>query len=355
MPDTSTTAATAPPPAPTKAQGPGDAAASPSIAPGTSVTSIASIPAPPPPLAGPRRVLELIGDTPLIDLSDLTGRPEVRLLAKAELANPGGSVKDRPALAIILDAERRGLFAGGRRLLDATSGNTGIAYAMIGAIHRIPVTLCVPENASPERRKILLAYGAELLLTDPLAGSDGAIIEARRLAAAEPGRYAYLDQYGNPENWRAHYRTTGPEIWAQTAGAITHFVTGLGTSGTFMGVGRFLRAANPAVKLISIEPDSPFHGLEGMKHMASALVPPIYDPALADAARELPTERAYAMVHRLAREQGLRVGVSAGGNVAAALDVAAEVPRGAAATIVTVLCDGADKYLSEHFWEDARP
>jgi cysteine synthase B len=370
MPDTSTTAATAPPPAPTKAQSPGDAAASPSIAPGpsiatgtsvTPVTSVAAVPAltawqqQQPPLAGPRRVLELIGNTPLIDLSDLTGRPEVRLLAKAELANPGGSVKDRPALAIILDAERRGLFADGRRLLDATSGNTGIAYAMIGAIRRIPVTLCIPENASPERRKILLAYGAELRLTDPLAGSDGAILEARRLAVAEPGRYAYLDQYGNPENWRAHYRTTGPEIWAQTAGAITHFVTGLGTSGTFMGVGRFLRAANPAVKLISIEPDSPFHGLEGMKHMASALVPPIYDPALADAAREMPTERAYAMVLRLAREQGLRVGVSAGGNVAAALDVAAEVPRGAAATIVTVLCDGADKYLSEHFWEEARP
>ena len=311
-----------------------------------------------PALAGPQRVLELIGNTPLIDLSELTGRPEVRLLAKAEHANPGGSVKDRPALAIILDAERRGLFdppaagAAGRRLLDATSGNTGIAYAMIGAIRRIGVTLCMPENASPERRKILLAYGAELHLTDPLAGSDGAIVEARRLAAGEPERYAYLDQYSNPENWGAHYRTTGPEIWAQTGGEITHFVTGLGTSGTFMGVGRFLRDTRPAVKLISVEPDAPFHGLEGMKHMASALVPRIYDPGLADAARELPTEIAYAMVHRLAREQGLRVGVSSGCNVAAALAVAAEVPRGAAATIVTVLCDGADKYLSEHFWEE---
>ncbi len=309
-------------------------------------------------LAGPRRVLELIGNTPLIDLSEMTGRPEVRLLAKAEHANPGGSVKDRPALAIILDAERRGLFAApapgadARRLLDATSGNTGIAYAMIGAIRRIPVTLCMPENASPERRKILLAYGAELHLTDPLAGSDGAIAEARRLAAAEPERYAYLDQYSNPENWGAHYRTTGPEIWAQTRGEITHFVTGLGTSGTFMGVGRFLRDAAPGVKLVSVEPDSPFHGLEGMKHMASALVPRIYDPGLADEAREMPTETAYAMVHRLTREQGLRVGVSAGCNVAAALEVAAAVPRGAAATIVTVLCDGADKYLSEHFWEE---
>jgi cysteine synthase B len=312
-------------------------------------------------LAGPRRVLELIGNTPLVDLSELTGRPEVRLLAKAEHANPGGSVKDRAALAIVLDAERRGSFrapgpgTGGRRLLDATSGNTGIAYAMIGAVRRIPVTLCMPENVSPERRKILLAYGAELHLTDPLAGSDGAIAEARRLAAAEPERYAYVDQYSNPENWGAHYRTTGPEIWTQTGGGITHFVTGLGTSGTFMGVGRFLRDTRPAVKLISVEPDSPFHGLEGMKHMASALVPRIYDPGLADEAREMQTETAYAMVHRLAREMGLRVGVSAGANVAAALAVAEEVPRDAAATIVTVLCDGADKYLSEHFWEEEAP
>jgi S-sulfo-L-cysteine synthase (O-acetyl-L-serine-dependent) len=317
--------------------------------------------APPPAqaLGGPRRLLELIGGTPLIDLSELTGRPEVRLLAKAEHANPGGSVKDRAALAIILDAERRRLFdppgpgADRRRLLDATSGNTGIAYAMIGAMRRIPVTLCMPENASPERRKILLAYGAELRLTDPLAGSDGAIVEARRLAAEEPERYAYLDQYSNPENWGAHYRTTGPEIWAQTAGEITHFVTGLGTSGTFMGVGRFLRDTRAAVRLISIEPDSPFHGLEGMKHMASALVPPIYDPGLADEAREISTELAYAMVHRLAREQGLRVGISAGANVAAALAVAKAVPRGTAATVVTVLCDGADKYLSESFWDEA--
>jgi cysteine synthase B len=302
-----------------------------------------------PTLAGPRRVLDLIGNTPMVDLSELTGRPEVKLFAKAELANPGGSVKDRPALAIVFDAERRGLLAGGRRILDATSGNTGIAYAMIGAARHLPVTLCMPENASPERRKILAAYGAEVRLTDPLAGSDGAILEARRLAAAEPGRYAYLDQYGNPENWRAHYRTTGPEIWAQTAGTLSHFVTGLGTSGTFMGVGRYLREVAPEVKLISFEPDSPFHGLEGMKHMATAIVPPIYDPALADEAREISTERAYAMVHRLAREQGLRLGVSAAANVAAALEVAGELARG---TVVTVLCDGADKYLSERFWEE---
>jgi cysteine synthase B len=301
----------------------------------------------------PVRLLELIGNTPLIDLSALTGRPEVRLFAKAESANPGGSVKDRPALAMVLDAERRGLFAGGRRLLDATSGNTGIAYAMIGAAMGIPVTLALPDSASPERKKILRAYGAELRMTDPMSGSDGAILEARRLVAEEPERWAYLDQYSNPENWRAHYRTTGPEIWEQTAGTITHFVTGLGTSGTFMGVGRYLKEKNSEVRLISVEPDSPFHGLEGMKHMASALVPPIYDPALADEAMELPTEEAYRSVKRLARETGLLVGISAGGNVAAALKVAAGLPAGTAGTLVTVLCDGADKYLSDRFWEES--
>lgn len=297
----------------------------------------------------PVRLLELIGNTPLIDLSALTGRDEVKLFAKAESANPGGSVKDRPALAMVLDAERRGLFGEGRRLLDATSGNTGIAYAMIGAAMGIPVTLCLPDSASPERKKILRAYGAELRITDPMAGSDGAILEARRLVAEAPERWAYLDQYSNPENWRAHYRTTGPEIWEQTAGTITHFVTGLGTSGTFMGVGRFLREKSPAVRLISMEPDSPFHGMEGMKHMASAIVPPIYDPALADQGMEQPTEEAYRMVKRLARELGLLVGISAGGNVAAALKVAAGLRSG---TLVTVLCDGADKYLSDRFWEE---
>jgi len=300
----------------------------------------------------PSRVLDLIGKTPLIDLSALTasaGRPEVKLFAKAESANPGGSVKDRPALAMVLDAERRGLFADGRRLLDATSGNTGIAYAMIGAAMGIPVTLCLPDSASPERKKILRAYGADLRITDPMAGSDGAILEARRLVAEEPERWAYLDQYSNPENWRSHYRATGPEIWEQTGGAITHFVTGLGTSGTFMGVGRFLREKSPQVRLISIEPDSPFHGLEGMKHMASAIVPPIYDPALADEAWELPTEAAYRMVKRLAREMGLLVGISSGINVAGALKAASGLSAG---VVVTVLCDGADKYLSDRFWEE---
>lgn len=286
----------------------------------------------------------------MLDLSFLTARPGVRLFAKAEFANPGGSVKDRPALAIIRDAQARGLFAGGRRLLDSTSGNTGIAYAMIGAALGIPVTLCLPESASPERKRILRAYGADLRMTDPLSGSDGAILEARRLVAEDPERWAYVDQYSNPENWKAHYRTTGPEIWEQTGGEISHFVTGLGTTGTFMGVGRFLREKDAAVRLISIEPDSPFHGLEGMKHMASAIVPPIYDPALADEAREIPTEAAYAMVKRLAREAGLLVGISAGANVAAALAVALDLQSG---SVVTVLCDNADKYLSDRFWEES--
>ncbi|MFY9823409.1 MAG: cysteine synthase family protein [Thermoanaerobaculia bacterium] len=297
----------------------------------------------------PAHLLELIGNTPLVDLSELTGKAGVRLYAKAEFANPGGSVKDRPGLSMVMDALRRGLFTNGRRLLDATSGNTGIAYAMIGAALGIPVTLALPESASPERKRILKAYGAELRITDPLAGSDGAILEARRLVAEEPERWAYLDQYSNPENWRAHYRTTGPEIWEQTSGEITHFVTGLGTSGTFMGVGRFLKEQSPAVRLISMEPDSPFHGLEGMKHMATAIVPPIYDLALADQAMEMPTEKAYAMVKRLARETGLLVGISSGANVAAALEVAANLHQG---TVVTVLCDGADKYLSDRFWEE---
>lgn len=301
-------------------------------------------------LRAPVPPLDLVGKTPMIDLSALAARPGVKVYAKAESFNPGGSVKDRPALAMVRDAMARGLFEGGRRLLDATSGNTGIAYAMIGAALGIPVTLCLPESASPERKRILRAYGADLRMTDPLAGSDGAILEARRLVAEEPERWAYLDQYSNPENWGAHYRATGPEIWEQTGGTISHFVTGLGTSGTFMGVGRYLRERGAGVRLISVEPDSPFHGLEGMKHMASAIVPPIYDPALADEAREVPTERAYAAVKRLAREAGLLVGVSSGANVAAALDVASELQSG---TVVTVLCDNADKYLSDRFWEES--
>jgi S-sulfo-L-cysteine synthase (O-acetyl-L-serine-dependent) len=297
----------------------------------------------------PQRHSERVGGTPLLDLSGLVGKPGVALYAKAEMANPGGSVKDRAALAMIEDAERRGLFVGERRILDATSGNTGIALAMLGAARGLGVTLCLPANASPERRRILRAYRAEVILTDPLEGSDGAIRRARELAAEHPERYVYLDQYSNPENWRAHARTTGPEIWQQTRGRLTHFVTGLGTSGTFVGVGRYLRSVVHAVRLISVEPDGPFHGLEGMKHMASALVPAIYDASLADEAWSVDTEAAYAMARRLAREQGLLVGISAAANVAAGQRLAERLDRG---VIVTVLCDGADKYLSEPFWDE---
>jgi S-sulfo-L-cysteine synthase (O-acetyl-L-serine-dependent) len=303
------------------------------------------------PVASPRTVLELIGNTPLIDLSSLVESPDVHLYAKAEFANPGGSVKDRAALAMVRDAEARGLLqpGGPRRILDSTSGNTGIALAMIGAAMGYGVTLCLPDNASPERKRVLRAYGAEVILTDPLDGSDGAIVEARRMVQEAPERYVYLNQYGNDANWQAHYRTTGPEIWQQTRGQVSHFITGLGTTGTFMGVGRYLKDRNPAIRLISVQPDGPMHGLEGMKHMESALVPPIYDASLADEDWPLATEDAYAMVGRLARTCGLRLGVSAGGNVAASLRLAEQLNSG---TVVTILCDNADKYLSDRFWDD---
>ena len=300
-------------------------------------------------LAAAAPVIERIGATPLLDLGALLpAGAGVRLLAKAEFCNPGGSVKDRPALFMLRHALLRGLFDDGARVLDATSGNTGIAYAMLGAALGIGVTLCVPNNASPERRRLLLAYGAEVLATDPREGSDGASREARRLAAERAGEFVYLDQYGNEQNWRAHFATTGPEIWEQSAGTVTHFVTGLGTSGTFLGVGRFLRRCSPQVRLISVQPDGPLHGLEGMKHMESALVPPIYDPTLADEERSVATELAYATTRRLARELGIAVGISAGANVAAALEVARAIDRG---VVVTVLCDDATKYLSDRFWE----
>ena len=298
---------------------------------------------------GPVTLPDLIGGTPLIDLSALSPSRDVKVYAKAELANPGGSVKDRPARAMILDAIARGALTRERRILDATSGNTGIAMAMLGAAMGYGVTLCLPANASPERKKILAAYGAELVITSPLEGSDGAIREARRLAAENPELYCYLDQYSNDQNWQAHHRTTGPEIWEQTGGALTHFVTGLGTSGTFVGTGRFLRERDPAIRLISFEPESPFHGLEGMKHMESAIVPAIYDPTVADENRACSTERAHCQVLELAREAGLLVGISSGANVAMALEVAAELEHG---VVVTILCDGADKYLSASFWEE---
>jgi cysteine synthase B len=299
-------------------------------------------------------ILQRVGNTPLVRLERLTAHlPGVRILGKAEWANPGGSVKDRAASAIVMDAQRRGLLDGERGLLDATSGNTGIAYAMLGAALGFRVTLCMPSNVSLERKRYLAAYGAEVIWTDPANGSDGAIRKARELVAAEPDRYFYADQYSNEENWKAHYRTTANEIWEQTEGQVTHFVAGLGTSGTFMGTTRRLKELNPSIRCISMQPDSPFNGLEGLKHMATAIVPRIYDAALADANIEMPTETAYRMVKNLARTHGLLVGISAAAAVAASLQVGEQEAReGREAVIVTVLCDSAEKYMSERFWQE---
>src|ERR1700729_680372 len=299
-------------------------------------------------------ILERIGDTPLVRLDKLiTHLPGIQLLGKAEWTNPGGSVKDRAASSIVTDAQRRGLISSTRGLLDATSGNTGIAYAMLGAALGFPVTLCMPSNVSPERKRYLKAYGADIIWTSPADGSDGAIRKARELTAAEPDKYFYADQYSNDENWRAHYRTTGNEIWEQTDGQVTHFVAALGTTGTFMGTTRRLKELTPKIQCISMQPDSPFNGLEGLKHMATAIVPPIYDPKLADANIDMATERAYAMAKWLGRNQGLLIGVSAAASVTAALQVAEEeAAAGREAVIVTILCDSADKYLSERFWSD---
>jgi cysteine synthase B len=310
---------------------------------------------------------DLIGNTPLLRLDRVAAAyalsTRVTLLAKAEWYNPGGSVKDRAALHIIREAERRGLLRPGMTLLDATSGNTGIAYAMLGAARGYRVKLAVPENVSPERLAILRAYGAELILTDPLDGSDGAIREAQRIATADgrpptaagessavggrPSAVFYADQYNNPANWQAHYLTTAEEIWRQTDGTISHFVAGLGTSGTFTGVTRRLRELNPAVACIAAQPDSPFNGLEGWKHMATAIVPGIYDETLADRNVTVRTEEAHAMARFLARHEGVLVGVSAAAAVVAALNVARELDEG---VVVTVLPDSGYKYLSERFW-----
>jgi len=296
------------------------------------------------------RNLDLVGNTPLLELPAISAEtPGVRIFGKAEWYNPGGSVKDRPALWMIRDGEERGLLTPEKTILDATSGNTGIAYAWIGAALGYKVKLCMPKNASDERKKILRAYGVEFVLTDPGEGSDGAIREARKLYAEDPERYFYPDQYSNPANPRSHYESTAPEIWDATGGEVTHFVAGLGTSGTFVGTASRLKELNPDIRVISFEPDSPFHGLEGMKHMESAIVPPIYDPSVADENRRTPTEDAYEMVKRVAREEGILIGISAGAAVATAAKVAQEVEYG---TIVTILCDGADKYLSESFWEE---
>jgi S-sulfo-L-cysteine synthase (O-acetyl-L-serine-dependent) len=293
-------------------------------------------------------VLELIGKTPLVRLSHFERlTPGVELYAKAEWQNPGGSVKDRAAARMIQDGEARGALRPGLTIVDATSGNTGIAYAMVGAARGYKVRLFLPDNASPERKLILRAFGAELVLTNPLEGTDGAIREVRRTVAEHPEKYFYPDQYSNESNWRAHFDTTAPEIIEQTSGRLTHFVAGLGTSGTFMGTGRALRQFNPAIKLISFQPEGPFHGLEGLKHMETAIVPAIYDPSLADEDLRVSTEAAHTMVRRLAREEGLLVGISSGAALAAALQVAGRLNTG---VVVTVFPDGAEKYLSETFW-----
>jgi cysteine synthase B len=294
-------------------------------------------------------VVELIGNTPLIRLSSFEGGlRNVQLWAKAEWRNPGGSVKDRPAARMLLDGERSGELTRDKIVLDATSGNTGIAYAMIGAARGYRVRLCVPANVTPERKRILAAYGADIVFTDPMEGSDGAILRAKAMYAAEPDAYFYPDQYNNPGNWRAHYDTTAPEIIDQTDGRLTHFVAGLGTSGTFIGVGRRLREINPSIRLISVQPDSPLHGLEGLKHMATAIVPGIYDPGLADEDLGVSTEEAFDLTRQLARD-GLFVGISSGANLAAALHVARRVSD---AVIVVVFCDGGEKYLSERLWDE---
>jgi cysteine synthase B len=297
---------------------------------------------------------ERIGHTPLLRLqSPIRDFDSITLLAKAEWLNPGGSVKDRAAWNMIRDAEASGKLRPGKTILDATSGNTGIALAMIGAARGIPVRLAMPSNVSPERKNILRAYGAEVEWTAPDESSDGAIRRARELAENDPERFCYIDQYSNPANWRAHFETTGAEIWEQSHGAITHFVAGLGTSGTFMGTTRRLKEFNPRIQAVSMQPDSPFHGLEGLKYMATSIVPAIYDAKLADRAVEVETEAAHEMVRRLAREEGLLVGISAGAAVAAAARIAREEHEaGRSATIVTVLPDSAEKYLSERFWEE---
>lgn len=302
------------------------------------------------PFEGATGLLAAVGNTPLIRLApEITGplAAGVEVWAKCEWFNPGGSVKDRPALAIVLDAERRGLLSPGATLLDASSGNTGIAYAMIAAVRGYKLVLALPRNANAERRRLLVAYGAELVLTDPLEGSDGAIREARALAAAHPD-WVYLDQYGNDANWRAHYGSTGPEIWSQTGRRLTHFVAAVGTSGTFTGITRYLREVRPDLVAVEIQPDSPFHGLEGLKHMDTAIVPSIYDAALPDRRVGAPTEASYEMVRKMARH-GLLVGPSGGSAVWAAVQVARELAEG---VVVTVLPDSGVRYLSEpHLWE----
>jgi S-sulfo-L-cysteine synthase (O-acetyl-L-serine-dependent) len=300
-----------------------------------------------------RNVLDCIGNTPLLRFERLGDKfPNAEFYGKAEWFNPGGSVKDRPALEMIREAERTGRLQPGQTILDATSGNTGIAYAMVAAASGYRVKLCLPASASEERKKILAAFGAELIFTPGDEGSDGAILRAREIIAAEPGKYFYPDQYGNPSNWRAHYKTTANEIWAQTAGRITHFVAGLGTSGTFVGVTRRLKELNPAIRFISLQPDAAFHGLEGWKHMATAIVPEIYDAKLADQNLTVKTEDAYRLVKRAAREEGLLLSPSSAAALEGCFQVAAALKLDERAVIVTILPDSGTKYLSERFWNE---
>jgi cysteine synthase B len=308
---------------------------------------------PAPPVLEGMALLEAVGNTPLLPLRRVTKNisPEVRVYGKAEWFNPGGSVKDRPAFNIIRSAVFEGKLLPGMRLLDSTSGNMGIAYATFGAALDIPVTLAMPSNASTERIAILRALGAELVFTDPLEGTDGAIREARKMAEADPEMYYYANQYDNPANWQSHYQTTAPEITEQTKGLITHFVAGLGTSGTLMGVSKYLREYNPEVEIIAVQPDSPFHGLEGLKHMPTAIQPGIFDPQVPDRVIEIPTEKAYEMVTCLAREEGYFVGISSGAAAAAALEVASGLEAG---VVVTVFPDAGYKYLSDkELWKES--
>jgi cysteine synthase B len=305
-----------------------------------------------------QRSVSLIGNTPLLRLERIIrdlppfGLNNVQILGKAEWHNPGGSVKDRAAFNIVKEGRSSGKFSPGKTLLDSTSGNTGIAYAMIGAAEGFPVTLCMPENVSVERKRILFAYGANIIYTDAAEGADGAIRAVRALYAREPEKYFYADQYSNPANWQAHYHGTANEIWQQTEGRITHFVSMMGTSGTFMGTARRLKELNPDVRCISLQPDSPFHGIEGAKHMASAIVPGIYDPTLADEDLGISTEDSYAMAIRLSHEEGLLIGISSGAAVAAAVQVAKRLDPKQEAVIVAILPDSGDKYLSERFWTE---
>lgn len=295
----------------------------------------------------------LVGRTPLLRLDSLTRDfPNIEFHAKAEWFNPGGSVKDRAALWMIREAEGAGKLRAGKTILDATSGNTGIALAMFGAALGYPVKLCLPASASIERLRTLHAYGAQVILTPAEEGSDGAIRRAREIFESDEQRYFYVDQYSNPANPRAHYETTACEIWKQTRGRVTHFVAGLGTSGTFVGTTRRLKELNPAIRAFSVQPDAPFHGLEGMKHMASAIVPTIYDSSLADDNIEVRTEDAYAMVRWLAREEGLLAGVSSGAAACACRRIAETIPADEKAVVVTIFPDSGNRYLSEQFWDE---